>query len=276
MSKAGPDTDDKKNSLRAGISGSVPSHLPQVNPVNLQSESETLIAHDIVRIVNKRHILRGVSVGLKRGEAVGIMGPNGAGKTTLFYVIAGVTVCDRGKVILQGRDVTRLPLFRRARMGLGYLPQESSIFRGLSVENNIRAVLELLPMGRGERETHLESLLKEFDIAHLRRSNATELSGGERRRLEIARLLAGDPQFVLLDEPLAGVDPIAVADIRRLVAILQQRDIGVLITDHNVRETLETIDRAYVLHDGQIICEGTPAEITADERVRSVYLGERF
>jgi lipopolysaccharide export system ATP-binding protein len=217
-----------------------------------------------------------VTVSVQRGEAVGILGPNGAGKTTCFYIITGLIAPDIGTIKLDGQDITDLPMYRRARLGVSYLPQENSIFRGLSVENNIRAVLEVVEPVRDERERVLDELLAEFSISHLRRAPAMALSGGERRRVEIARALAGHPNFILLDEPLAGIDPIAVGEIREQVAHLKDRGIGVLITDHNVRETLDIVDRAYILHEGRVIREGAPSVVVADENVRKVYLGERF
>ncbi|MBM3523177.1 MAG: LPS export ABC transporter ATP-binding protein, partial [Alphaproteobacteria bacterium] len=211
-----------------------------------------------------------------RGEAVGLLGPNGAGKTTCFYIITGLITPDYGTIRLDGVEVTSLPMYRRARLGIGYLPQEASIFRGLTVEQNIRAVLEVVEANAERRETMLEDLLAEFSISHLRRTPSMALSGGERRRTEIARALASQPHFMLLDEPLAGIDPIALGDIRDLVSHLKDRGIGVLITDHNVRETLEIVDRAYILHDGNVLMEGPPAAIVGDATVRRVYLGERF
>jgi lipopolysaccharide export system ATP-binding protein len=235
-----------------------------------------LIARGLGKRFKRRHVLREVSVTVQRGEAVGLLGPNGAGKTTCFYCITGLIKPDAGSILLDGHDITSLPMYRRARLGIGYLPQEASIFRGLTVESNIMAVLEVVESDAQMREHMLESLLAEFSIGHLRRAPAMALSGGERRRCEIARALACRPHFVLLDEPLAGIDPIAVSDIRDLVAHLKHRGIGVLITDHNVRETLDIIDRAYILHDGQVLMEGLPDEIVAHEGVRRVYLGERF
>jgi lipopolysaccharide export system ATP-binding protein len=213
---------------------------------------------------------------VQRGEAVGLLGPNGAGKTTCFYIMTGLIAADSGSVTIDGTDVTALPMYRRARLGVGYLPQEASIFRGLSVEQNIRAVLEVAEADPVQRDLKLDELLAEFSIEHLRRAPAMALSGGERRRVEIARALASAPQFMLLDEPLAGIDPIAVNDIRDLIYQLRDRGIGVLITDHNVRETLDIVDRAYILHDGMVLMEGEPSEIIADKDVRRVYLGERF
>ncbi|WP_404382734.1 LPS export ABC transporter ATP-binding protein [Caenispirillum salinarum] len=223
-----------------------------------------------------RPVLRDVSLGVQRGEAVGLLGPNGAGKTTCFYCVTGLITPDTGLIALDGTDVTHLPMYRRARQGIGYLPQEASIFRGMTVEQNLRAVLEVATDDEDEREHRMESLLAEFSVTHLRRASALSLSGGERRRVEIARTLATNPHFVLLDEPLAGIDPIAVGEIRDLVAHLKNRGIGVLITDHNVRETLDIIDRAYILHEGQVMMEGTPDDIVAHEGVRRVYLGDRF
>lgn len=224
----------------------------------------------------KRPVVRGVNLEIQRGEVVGLLGPNGAGKTTCFYIITGLISPDYGNVYLDGQDLTELPMYRRARLGIGYLPQEASIFRGLTVENNIRAVLEVVEKSRERREGILEALLAEFSISHLRRTPSLALSGGERRRVEIARTLASNPHFVLLDEPFAGIDPIAVNDLRELVFHLKDRGIGVLITDHNVRETLDVIDRAYIIHDGMVLMEGAPADIVGNEDVRRVYLGERF
>ncbi|HVI52758.1 MAG TPA: LPS export ABC transporter ATP-binding protein [Candidatus Sulfotelmatobacter sp.] len=235
-----------------------------------------LVASNIGKRFKKRPVLRDVTVRVQRGEAVGLLGPNGAGKTTCFYCITGLISPDSGRISLDGHDITSLPMYRRARLGIGYLPQEASIFRGLSVENNIRAVLEVSEPDRDAREAQLEDLLTEFSITHIRQAPALALSGGERRRVEIARALASRPAFILLDEPLAGIDPIAVADIRDLVSHLKHRGLGVLITDHNVRETLDIIDRAYILHDGVVLMEGEPSEIVAHEGVRRVYLGEHF
>jgi lipopolysaccharide export system ATP-binding protein len=221
-------------------------------------------------------VVRGVSLKLNRGEAVGLLGPNGAGKTTVFYMITGLIAADQGSIALDGEDVTQLPMYKRAKMGIGYLPQEASIFRGLSVEENIRAVLELTHKDKARQESLLRELLDEFSISHLRNSPAVALSGGERRRVEIARALAAEPQFMLLDEPFAGIDPIAISDIRQLVRQLTSRGIGVLITDHNVRETLELIDRALIIHEGRVLMGGTPEEIVASPEVRRLYLGEQF
>ncbi len=242
----------------------------------LVKDNTGLIAKTIGKRFKKRPVLRDVTISLQRGEVVGLLGPNGAGKTTCFYIITGLMEPDYGTVILDGNDVTDLPMYRRARLGIGYLPQEASIFRGLSVANNIRAVLEVVEPVHEKREAMLEDLLAEFSITHLGRTPALALSGGERRRVEIARALASRPQYMLLDEPLAGIDPIALNDIRELVLHLKERGIGVLITDHNVRETLDIVDRAYILHDGQVLMEGDPSEIVAHEDVRRVYLGERF
>ena len=224
----------------------------------------------------KRPVIRDVSMQLDRGEVVALLGPNGSGKTTCFYAIAGLVMPEAGQVVLDGRDVTGLPMYRRARLGIGYLPQEASIFRGLSVEDNILAVLEIAVSDPHSRRERLEELLSDFSVTHLRRAPALALSGGERRRVEIARCVAADPSYLLLDEPFAGVDPIAVADIRHLVHDLKNRGIGVLITDHNVRETLEIVDRAYILHDGVVLKSGTTEEVVGDEMVRRVYLGQNF
>ena len=224
----------------------------------------------------KRVVIRDVSMELNRGEVVALLGPNGSGKTTSFYTIAGLVFPEAGRVTLDGQNVTSLPMYRRARMGIGYLPQEMSIFRGLSVEDNISAVLDIAVSDDHKRRERLEELLSDFSIEHLRRAPALALSGGERRRVEIARCLAADPKYLLLDEPFAGVDPISVGDIRNLVADLKTRGIGVLITDHNVRETLEIVDRAYILHDGQVLMSGSPSEVVENENVRRVYLGDNF
>ena len=223
-----------------------------------------------------RPVIRDVSLALDRGEVVALLGPNGSGKTTCFYCIAGLILPDAGRVVIDGQDATALPMFRRAQMGIGYLPQEMSIFRGLTVEQNIMAVLEVALPDRHRRRERLEELLGDFSIGHLRHAPALALSGGERRRAEIARCLASDPAYLLLDEPFAGVDPIAVGEIRGLVHDLKSRGIGVLITDHNVRETLGIVDRAYILHDGHVLKSGNTAEIVADPRVREVYLGDSF
>lgn len=224
----------------------------------------------------KKTVIRDVSLDLGRGEVVALLGPNGSGKTTTFYAIAGLISPEGGQVTIDGRDVTYLPMYRRAKLGIGYLPQEVSIFRGLTVEDNIMAILEISIPNKKRRRDRLEELLSEFSITHIRRASALSLSGGERRRAEIARCLAADPKYLLLDEPFAGVDPIAVGEIRMLVSDLKTRGIGVLITDHNVRETLEIVDRAYILHDGRVLMSGTTEEVVQDERVRSVYLGQSF
>ena len=238
--------------------------------------SSGLVATGVGKTYKKRPVVRNVSVQLRRGEAVGLLGPNGAGKTTTFYMIMGLVKPDTGGITLDGTDITALPMYRRARLGIGYLPQEASVFRGLTVEQNVMAVLEVVEPDADTRGLMLDELLAEFGIAHLRRTPALALSGGERRRVEIARALASQPSYILLDEPLAGIDPIAVGEIRDLVGHLKNRGIGVLITDHNVRETLEIIDRAYILHDGQVLMEGRPDEVVAHEDVRRVYLGENF
>ncbi len=242
----------------------------------LVSNPPGLVVEHLMKRYKRRPVLRDVSLTVKRGEAVGLLGPNGAGKTTCFYIVTGLIDADNGKISLDGHDITSLPMYRRARMGISYLPQESSIFRGLNVEDNIRSVLQVVEMDYTRRENMLEELLAEFSISHLRQTPAIALSGGERRRVEIARALASRPHFILLDEPLAGIDPIAVADIRDLVKHLKNRNIGVLITDHNVRDTLDIVDRAYILHGGQVLMEGKPSEIVAHKDVRRVYLGEKF
>jgi lipopolysaccharide export system ATP-binding protein len=241
-----------------------------------ESQELGLRVRNLRKGYRKRTVIRNVSLDLNRGEVVALLGPNGSGKTTCFYSIAGLVTPEAGQVIVDGRDIAKLPMYRRAKLGIGYLPQEASIFRGLCVEDNILSILEIAesdPMIRRER---LEELLSEFSIGHLRRAPAVALSGGERRRVEIARCLASNPYYVLLDEPFAGVDPIAVGEIRSLVSDLKDRGIGVLVTDHNVQETLGIIDRAYILHDGQVLMSGTTREIVEDETVRRVYLGENF
>jgi len=247
-----------------------------VKPRHLKPVSKGLQVEHLSKSYKKRPVLRDVSVGIQRGEAVALLGPNGAGKTTCFYIITGLIAADSGYIMLDGQDITALPMYRRARLGVGYLPQESSIFRGLTVEDNIRAVLQGQGLKKEDQDMFLEDLLNEFSVTHLRRTPALALSGGERRRVEIARALASRPQFILLDEPLAGIDPIAVSEIRDLISHLKTRNIGVLITDHNVRDTLDIVDRAYILHDGKVLHEGTPEEIVAHEDVRRVYLGEGF
>ncbi|CUI44016.1 Lipopolysaccharide export system ATP-binding protein LptB [Cognatishimia activa] len=238
--------------------------------------SSGLKIENLRKSYRKRVVIRDVSLDLKRGEVVALLGPNGSGKTTSFYAIAGLVVPEGGRVTIDGEDVTTLPMYRRAKLGIGYLPQEMSIFRGLSVEDNILAILDISQKDRVKRRARLEELLSEFSIEHLRRAPALALSGGERRRVEIARCLAADPKYLLLDEPFAGVDPISVGDIRHLVADLKKRGIGVLITDHNVRETLEIVDRAYILHDGKVLMSGSPDEVVENENVRRVYLGDGF
>lgn len=235
-----------------------------------------LAVHGVKKSFGSRQVVRGVSIYVRRGEAVGLLGPNGAGKTTVFYMITGLIKPESGTIELDGHDVTRLPMYQRARLGIGYLPQEASIFRGLTVEQNIRAVLEVVEPSRKKRERELDALLDEFNIQKLRKSPSIALSGGERRRVEIARALATRPNYMLLDEPFAGIDPIAVGDIQDLVRHLTNRGIGVLITDHNVRETLGLTDRAYIVYAGEILTEGSPEEIVADPDVRRLYLGEEF
>ncbi len=235
-----------------------------------------LVAQNISKSYNKKPVLQDVSIDLKQGEAVGLLGPNGAGKTTLFSIIIGITKTDNGRLGLGDHDITNLPIYLRARMGISYLPQESSIFRGLTVKDNIKAILEVKNFTKEEIEEKASKLLDEFSISHLQNKIATTLSGGERRRLEIARSLASNPDFILLDEPLAGIDPIAVNDIKNLVSHLKERNIGILITDHNVRETLDIVDRAYIIYDGKILMHGIPSEIIGNTKVREVYLGETF
>ncbi len=250
---------------------------PDATPVDTVNEyAGVLGAYNLGKSYRGRAVVRDVSLYVRRGEAVGLLGPNGAGKTTVFYMITGLVRADKGAIELDGYDIGGLPMYRRARLGIGYLPQEASIFRGLSVEDNIRAVLEVVEPDLDRRAAALEKLLDEFDIKRLRKSPAIALSGGERRRCEIARALASRPSFMLLDEPFAGIDPIAVGDIQELVRRLTQRGIGVLVTDHNVRETLGLIDRAYIIHSGNVLTEGTPEEIVANPDVRKIYLGESF
>ena len=237
---------------------------------------DKLIAQNISKSYNKRPVLRDVSIDLKQREAVGLLGPNGAGKTTLFSIIIGITKTDFGRLGLGNHDITNLPIYLRSRLGISYLPQESSIFRGLTVKDNIKAILEIKNSNKEEIEEKASKLLEEFSISHLQNKIATTLSGGERRRLEIARSLATDPAFILLDEPLAGIDPIAVNDIKNLISHLKERNIGILITDHNVREALDIVDRAYIIYDGKILMDGIPSEIIDNTKVREVYLGETF
>jgi lipopolysaccharide export system ATP-binding protein len=247
-----------------------------VSALRVLDRGAGLSATGVGKVYKKRPVVRNVTISVRRGEAVGLLGPNGAGKTTTFYMIVGLVRPDSGTISLEGSDITGLPMYRRARLGIGYLPQEASVFRGLNVEQNVMAALEVVEPDADRRDQMLDELLAEFSIGHLRRTPALALSGGERRRVEIARALATQPNYILLDEPLAGIDPIAVGEIRDLVSHLKDRGIGVLITDHNVRETLEIIDRAYILHDGQVLMEGRPQEVVAHEDVRRVYLGEKF
>ncbi len=274
------DTLDDNAGLHASdLTGRAPSPaaraggLPQAQS---HSQAGVLAVDGLQKSYRGRTVVQGAGLHVRKGEAVGLLGPNGAGKTTIFYMITGLVAADLGTITLEGHDITRLPMYRRARLGIGYLPQEASIFRGLTVEENLRAVLEVVEPSRKERDKKLDALLEEFDIARLRKAPSIALSGGERRRCEIARALAGDPTFMLLDEPFAGIDPIAVGDIQNLVRHLTRRGIGVLITDHNVRETLGLIDRAYIIHSGRVLMEGTPAEIIASPDVRRLYLGEDF
>lgn len=246
------------------------------NPTTESHDKGKLLVQSIGKSYKKQSILRDVSLQVQKGQAVGLLGANGAGKTTSFYIITGLIEPDSGVISIDGTDVTKWPMYRRAKKGIGYLAQEPSIFRGLSVEDNILAVLEKAYVSKDERMRHLENLLNDFSIGHLRRQPSVSLSGGERRRLEIARVLANNPSYILLDEPLAGVDPIAIAEIRTLIEALKNRNIGVLITDHNVRETLNIVDMAYILHDGQVLMSGTPKEIIQSEAVRGVYLGDSF
>lgn len=251
-------------------------HPPNKRKPRLKAVQNGLSAVHLSKSYKKRPVLRDVSMTIDRGEAVALLGPNGAGKTTCFHIITGLISSDGGSILLDGQDITNLPMYRRARKGVGYLPQEASIFRGLSVEQNLRAVIELQNLSHEDQDMMLEDLLAEFSVEHLRRAPSLALSGGERRRVEIARALAARPDFILLDEPLAGVDPIAVNDIRNLIVQLKKRGIGVLITDHNVRDCLGIVDRAYILHDGCVLMEGTPDDIVGSDDVRRVYLGEGF
>jgi lipopolysaccharide export system ATP-binding protein len=265
----------RKSDKASGRGQRKTERVSQPRPVD-SAPDDGLVAMGLRKSFGRRPVVRGVNLAVKRGEAVGLLGPNGAGKTTVFYMITGLIAADQGTISLDGTDITTLPMYQRARLGIGYLPQESSIFRGLTVEDNIRAVLELVEPNRKRRESELRELLDEFSVSHLRHSPAVALSGGERRRVEIARALATRPQFMLLDEPFAGIDPIAIGDIRQLVRQLTARGIGVLITDHNVRETLELIDRALIIHEGEVLTEGTPQEIVNNADVRRFYLGEGF
>jgi lipopolysaccharide export system ATP-binding protein len=250
--------------------------MTSATPPSAAVPATGLAVVNLAKTYKGRPVLRDVSLTVQRGEAVGLLGPNGAGKTTSFYCVTGLISPNKGKIYLDSQDITALPMYRRARLGIGYLPQEASIFRGMTVEGNVRAVAEIVEPEKANQDALVESLLREFSIDHLRATSALALSGGERRRCEIARALASRPSFILLDEPLAGIDPIAVAEIREMVSHLKDRGLGVLITDHNVRETLDIIDRAYILHEGTVLMEGTPSEIVAHEGVRRVYLGERF
>jgi lipopolysaccharide export system ATP-binding protein len=255
-----------------------PSAQPQRGgaPPRLVTNNTGLAGRGLGKAFKKRVVLRDVNVSVQRGEVVGLLGPNGAGKTTVFYMTTGLIRPDRGSIALDGHDITHMPMYQRARLGIGYLPQEASIFRGLNVEDNVRAVLELIEPSRRRREAQLDALLEEFGISHVRKSPSVALSGGERRRLEIARALATRPRYMLLDEPFAGIDPIAVGDIQALVRHLTNRGIGVLITDHNVRETLGLTDHAYIIYSGQVLMEGRGEDIVADPEVRRLYLGEEF
>jgi lipopolysaccharide export system ATP-binding protein len=265
----------RSDPVRSDLARSRPAKPAGAAP-RLLRRAGYLAVHGVEKSFGSRQVVRGVSIYVRRGEAVGLLGPNGAGKTTVFYMITGLIKADRGAIELDGHDVTKLPMYQRARLGIGYLPQEASIFRGLTVEQNIRAVLEVVEPSRKKREAELDSLLDEFNIARLRKTPSIALSGGERRRVEIARALATRPNYMLLDEPFAGIDPIAVGDIQDLVRHLTNRGIGVLITDHNVRETLGLTDRAYIVYAGEILTEGNPDEIVNDPDVRRLYLGEEF
>lgn len=267
LNLSAPNRTDKGNANAAGQNNQT---------IGLVETRQELRVTGLGKYLGNRPVVRNVSLRVQRGEAIGLLGPNGAGKTTTFYMISGLMPSDEGRVELSGIDVTDVPMFQRARLGLGYLPQESSIFRGLTVEKNIMAVLEIIEENLDTREQVLEYLMAEFGIGHLRHTLAINLSGGERRRLEIARALAARPIFLLLDEPLAGIDPIAVADVRELIIQLKAHGIGVLITDHNVRDMLDIVDRAYIIHDGAVLMEGTPKEVVEHQGVREVYLGDRF
>ena len=273
VDKHHPGTSPQRPPQRARIQ---PIPEPRADPRRMRAVEEQLIVDRVVKTFKKRTVVKGVSINLKRGKSVGLLGPNGAGKTTVFYMITGLIKPDEGSVFIDGYDVTRLSMYRRARLGIGYLPQEASIFRGLSVEDNIMAVLQVTEPNKKERKRRLDELLEEFKIGRLRKAPSIALSGGERRRCEIARALASRPAYMLLDEPFAGIDPLAINDIRTLVRHLTDRGIGVLITDHNVRETLDLIDRAYIIYDGRVLIEGTPAEVVANEEVKRVYLGDMF
>jgi len=272
MMETGDQREEQVNGTTHPVGPTFVVNGAEVDPAGI----EGLVAYHIGKQYRRRPVLRDVTIGVQRGEAVGLLGPNGAGKTTCFYIMTGLTKADAGAIYLDGEEITDLPMYLRARGGIAYLPQESSIFRGLNVADNIMAVLEVTEPDKAERETRLNRLLADFAVGHLRKVPATALSGGERRRVEIARCLAAKPNYILLDEPLAGIDPIAVADIRDLVSHLKDRGIGVLITDHNWRDMLDIVDRAYVLAEGGVLAAGTPGQIVNDPAVRRVYLGERF
>lgn len=246
------------------------------NNPRLIIKNDGLVIDSIGKSYSKKPVVRSISLQIQKGEAVGLLGPNGAGKTTCFYMISGLIRPDYGKIILDGKNITRSPIYKRAKLGIGYLPQEVSIFRGMTVEQNIRAILSLSIKDKRQREIFLDELLAEFSLSHLRRTSSLTLSGGERRKVEIARALASQPSFILLDEPLAGIDPIAIEEIRELVKHIKDRGVGVLITDHNVKETLDLVDRAYIIHEGKVLMSGSPEEIVVDQNVKRVYLGNKF
>ena len=246
------------------------------NNPRLIIKNDGLVVDSIGKSYSKKPVVRSISIQIQKGEAVGLLGPNGAGKTTCFYMISGLIRPDYGKIILDGQNITSSPIYKRAKLGIGYLPQEVSIFRGMTVEQNIRAILSLSIKDKRQREIFLDELLAEFSLSHLRRTSSLTLSGGERRKVEIARALASQPSFILLDEPLAGIDPIAIEEIRELVKHIKDRGVGVLITDHNVKETLDLVDRAYIIHEGKVLMSGSPEEIVVDQNVKRVYLGNKF
>ena len=246
------------------------------NNPRLIIKNDGLVVERIGKSYSKKPVVRSISIQIQKGEAVGLLGPNGAGKTTCFYMISGLIRPDYGKIILDGQNITSSPIYKRAKLGIGYLPQEVSIFRGMTVEQNIRAILSLSIKDKRQREIFLDELLAEFSLSHLRRTSSLTLSGGERRKVEIARALASQPSFILLDEPLAGIDPIAIEEIRELVKHIKDRGVGVLITDHNVKETLDLVDRAYIIHEGKVLMSGSPEEIVVDQNVKRVYLGNKF
>ena len=246
------------------------------NNPRLIIKNDGLVVDRIGKSYSKKPVVRSISLQIQKGEAVGLLGPNGAGKTTCFYMISGLIRPDYGKIILDGQNITSSPIYKRAKLGIGYLPQEVSIFRGMTVEQNIRAILSLSIKDKRQREIFLDELLAEFSLSHLRRTSSLTLSGGERRKVEIARALASQPSFILLDEPLAGIDPIAIEEIRELVKHIKDRGVGVLITDHNVKETLDLVDRAYIIHEGKVLMSGSPEEIVVDQNVKRVYLGNKF